>query len=71
MNLTLFRLDPFVPGQGSRVLYVLAPTVQAALECTRHEMPHPKTVTALANNAWQGEDFPRFIAWEQPADVPR
>lgn len=62
MNLTLYHITPFVPDV--RPLYVLAPDPSRAVLAARHCMPGGiRNIEAIANNAYQGEAFPRFVDW--------
>lgn len=65
MNLTLYRIESF--DESDRTLYVLAPDARAALQVATYHIPavRVRVVTAVANNAYRGDDFPRFIGWEE------
>jgi hypothetical protein len=66
MNLTLYRILPF--DSAVRPLYVLAPDPVKAATDAAYLMPGGiLSIEAVANNAYQGDTFPRFISWEAPS----
>ena len=62
MNLTLFNITS--RNADDRELYVLAPDAESAARVVKFHIPNAMSIIAVANNAYEGETFPRFIEWE-------
>lgn len=63
MNLTLYLVTPSEPDV--RPIYILSPNVEEAARTAGAYVPRIHSITAMANNAYVADTFPRFIGWPE------